>query len=268
MKWLYLLILNLFVLSVSAQEIITPDAIQDSLYRQIELFPQEKIHLHTDRNMYIPGEKIWFKAYVVDAFSHKSPTYSQYAYIELINSSDSLLHRVMVSPDDNGLFHGNIFLSEFIPEGDYTLGAYTRYMENLGDDYFFKKNIRISNLNAEVKPEKKQSNVQYDVSFFPEGGYMTEGVVCKVAFKALNKNGESESITGEVVDGNGNILEKINTVFAGMGSFNIIPKTDEEYFLRCKNLSGQEKRFKLPAAQKTYSLAVGYRNDSHLVGVK
>ena len=72
MKWLFLFILNLFVLVASAQ-IMNPDAIQDSLYRQIELFPQEKIHLHTDCNMYIPDEKIWFKVYVVDAFSHKSP---------------------------------------------------------------------------------------------------------------------------------------------------------------------------------------------------
>jgi len=139
MRRLSLFFLNVFVIiSVNAQQMMTLDAIQDSIINQLELFPQEKIHLHTDRMMYIPGEKIWFKAYVVDALLHQSPTYSQYAYIELINAADSLVHRVMVTLDENGLFHGYLFLSDLIPEGDYTLRAYTRYMENLGDDYFLK----------------------------------------------------------------------------------------------------------------------------------
>ena len=139
MKWLTLVLLIVSVL-VNAPEVISIEALQDSLSKQMELYPQEKIYLHTDRTMYVPGEKIWFKAYIVDAFSHQFPTNSRYAYIELINASDSLIHRVMVPEDSNGLFHGNLFLSEFIPEGDYTLMAYTRYMmENQGDDNFFNK---------------------------------------------------------------------------------------------------------------------------------
>jgi uncharacterized protein YfaS (alpha-2-macroglobulin family) len=111
--------LLVFAFAVSAQDKLTLESIQDSVIKQLELFPQEKIHLHTDRTMYVPGEKIWFKAYVVDAFSLQFPTHSQYVYVELINSSDSLVHRVMVSCDENNLFHGHIFLSEVVPEGYY-----------------------------------------------------------------------------------------------------------------------------------------------------
>ena len=268
MEWLYLFFLNLSLFAASDQKTITQDAIQESIVNQLGLFPQEKIHLHTDRTEYVSGEKIWFKVYVVDAFFQQSPTDSQYAYIELINSSDSLIYRVMVSLDDNGLFHGNIFLSDFIPEGDYTLRAYTRYMENLGDDYFFKRPVRINNLNVEEKQTKKQSNVTYDVSFFPEGGYLTEGALCRVAFKALNRDGTSESITGEIIDREGNRITEANTVYAGMGAFIITPETGKTYYLRCKNQSGQEKRFQLPAAQKTYSIATAYRNERYLVEVK
>ena len=155
MKWLYLFFLHFCVLVSGAQELLTLDAVQNSILKQYEIFPQEKIHLHTDRTMYVPGEKIWFKAYVVDVFFHQPLIYSQYAYIELINSSDSLVHRVMVSRDENDMFHGNIFLSAFIPEGDYTLRAYTRHIENLGDDYFFKKHIRIGALNETPKQRSR-----------------------------------------------------------------------------------------------------------------
>ncbi len=263
MKWLSLFILNGFAL-LHAQQLPLYDAVQDSIINQLALFPQEKIHLHTDRTMYVPGEKIWFKAYIVDALTHQSPTYSQYAYIELINAADSLIQRVMVCQSDSGLFHGHFFLSERIAEGEYTIRAYTRYLENLGDDFFFKKTVYIGNLNAKVEQRRRQPKPNYDVSFFPEGGNLCEGVFNKVAIKALNQQGASEFISGEIVDKEGTRICEVTTVFAGMGSFLLFPEAGKEYYLVCKNNSGLEKRFKLPPAQKTLSLSATYRNQRYL----
>ena len=265
-----LLLVNLFV---NAQETFTLDAIQNHFLQQMALFPQEKIHVHTDRQMYIPGERIWFKVYVVDAFLHLSPTYSQYAYIELINSSDSLIHRVMVTLDENKLLHGYIFLSELIPEGDYTLRAYTRYIENQGDDYFFKKNIHIGNLISQNRTSLDKENINriradYDVTFYPEGGNLPEGITSRVAFKALNQQGTSEVITGSIVDKGGNrVVSDIRTVYAGMGSFSFVPEQQQEYYLLSKSSGGQEKRFRLPTAQKTFSVSTSYRNSRHFIQV-
>ena len=89
--------------------------LQDSINTQMYIFPQEKIHLHTDRDMYIPGEKIWFKAYVTDALTHQTPTYSHYVYVELMNEADTLISRVMVRMNDDGMYHGHIFLSDMVP---------------------------------------------------------------------------------------------------------------------------------------------------------
>jgi len=267
-KQLFLCLFLNFSLLANAQLTVTQDAIQDSILTQLTLFPQEKLHLHTDRTVYVPGEKIWFKVYVADAATHQS-TYSQYAYVELINPSDSLVRRAMVRCDTTGLFHGNLFLSDYIPEGDYTLKAYTRFMENLGDDYFFTKPIRINNLESEkTKQEKKQSNNNYEVSFFPEGGNLTEGVSCRVAFKVLNRDGTSEPVTGEIVDDKGEVVTTANTVFAGMGSFFITPEAGASYYFNCKNQQGREKRFKLPPAHKTASIATTSRNNRHWVEVK
>ena len=246
----------------------TIDAIQDSLVQQLVLYPQEKIHLHTDRTQYVPGEKIMFKVYVVDAFTHLSPTMSGYAYVELISSTDELIQRVMVRGDENGLFHGQIFLSEFVPEGDYTVRAYTRYMENMGDDYFFKKPIRISNLKPEETRRGRQSNSNYEVSFYPEGGYMTEGVFSRLAFKALNRNGTSEQIVCTLVDRQGNTVGETSTVYAGMGQIGFLPEQGKEYYMECENESGQKRRIRLPAAQKTVSLSVNNRGSRYMVEVK
>lgn len=266
----------LSVLNLLGQEPKVPSvaALEDSVRKQITLFPQEKIHLHTDRDRYVPGEKIWFKAYVTDAQTHQSPTYSRYVYVELISNSDSLITRVMVRKDENELYHGHLFLSDLIPEGIYTIRAYTRYMEQMGDDYFFKKPVQIGHLPDETEQKekkeerRKRSRDDYDVSFFPEGGQLVDSLFCKVAFKALNKNGYSESVTGRLVDHEGIEICESETAYAGMGSFVFMPLKGKHYFFECKNRDGLQKRFELPAERGATSIYTAWRNRHHFISVK
>ena len=259
--------------SLKAQEKILQA--QDSIYVQMEIYPQEKIHLHLDRDVFVPGEKIWFKAYVTDAVTHQSPTYSQYVYVELINSFDSLVTRVMVHKE-NEMLYGHLFLSEMIPEGNYTVRAYTKSIENLGDDYFFKKNIRIGNLQEETEHDKKKTSqsktkADYDVSFYPEGGNLLDGVLCRVAFKALNKNGSSAIISGRIVNEKGDVRTEIKTIYAGMGSFAINAVNGEKNYLECQNAEGLKKRYLLPdAISNIYSISTLWdsRNEKLFVSRK
>ena len=253
------------------------ERIVDFLDKQLEIFPQEKIHLHTDRNVYVPGEKIWFKAYVTDAVTHQYPTFSQYVYVELISPADTLVNRVMVLLKDD-MFYGHLPITQTISYGDYTLRAYTSYMENLGDDYFFKKNIRIGNIsqkggNGESREkrgngEKGGRKDDFDVSFFPEGGSLLEGAFCKVAFKALNRNGSSETISGEIVDEKGAMITSVQTFHAGMGVFSFIPGQEKNYFLKCRNMNGLEKQFDLPRpALNAYALTASKKYGILSIGV-
>ncbi|MDR0796000.1 MAG: carboxypeptidase-like regulatory domain-containing protein, partial [Tannerella sp.] len=238
--------------------------------RQLSVFPQEKIHLHTDRDFYVPGEKIWFKAYVVDAHTHTSIDSSRYVYAELISPTDTLVSRVMIRPENN-MYYGHLFLSEIVPEGNYTLRAYTRYMENLGDDYFFKKNIRIGNIKRESTNARKRESVRsdYEVSFFPEGGNLVEGVWNKVAFKALNRNGYAEMIAGTIVDETGAEITSVQTLHAGMGVFTHMPEQGKRHYLKCRNGNGLEKRFELPQANpRACALAISQNNNRISVGIR
>ena len=252
---------------MSAQDSKLSVDIQDSIFKQLKIYPQEKIHLHIDRDKYVPGEKIWFKAYVTDALTHSFPTYSQYVYVELISSSDVLVNRVMINKE-NGMFYGHLLLTEKLPVGKYTIRAYTRYMENMGDDYFFKKNIEIGSLSPENdKKNRHQPEItdDYDVSFFPEGGYLLEGVFCKVAFKALNEKGYSENISGQIIDENGVVVSEVKTSYAGMGAFLIIAEKGKKYYLECRNSNGTKKRFLLPVAyDNVYTINAQWNNKGKL----
>jgi len=247
------------------------DDINEQFDKQLSVYPQEKLHLHTDRDLYVPGEKIWFKAYLTDATTHQPQTFSQYVYVELISSNDSLVNRVMVRPNDE-MFYGHLPIAEVIPEGNYTLRAYTRQMENLGDDYFFKKNIRIGNPTSPQPSPKERERTgrdDFDVSFFPEGGNLVEGVLCKVAFKALNINGQSVIISGKLIDDEGIEITDVKTRYAGMGVFVYTPLPGKKYCLKCRNENGLEKQFELPQTNlRTYTLTASPRNSNLFVEVK
>jgi TonB-dependent SusC/RagA subfamily outer membrane receptor len=303
----------------------------EKLLQQINVFPQEKIYIHTDRSTYVAGEKIWYRIYVVDAILHRPSHASRYAYVELISPTGELISRDKIRPVDS-LFHNNIDLPEDLPEGTYMIRSYTNFMRNR-PDYFFEKKIFVADpqsaavkiipefdisdkrvslklqfhrygeqdidvanlkirvdtgslkkLNIEKKifpktsesfsfktdPDKRQtvyiefeSNERkykkyipvpknendFDVSFFPEGGYLIDGAHCKLAFKALKSNGLSEDVTGDIFDDADSLLMSVSSKHAGMGSFSFFPQEGKSYYAVFKNKSGASKRVPFPAAK-------------------
>lgn len=134
----------LFCLELFSQQggITVVDTLQARFDRQLTVYPQEKIYLQTDKSSYIMGETIWLRAHLVDGAFHLPDTTSRYVYIELSAPDDSIIHRIKIRPD-KGAYGGHIDLPEDMAAGDYELCSYTRYMENQGEDLFFKRRIRI-----------------------------------------------------------------------------------------------------------------------------
>lgn len=138
-------IMLLFVLFVVGNTYaqLPADSLLSRLTRQLELYPQEKVYVHNDKPYYIAGEDIWLRVHLVDAASHRHVSASRYVYGELVNPLDSVVDRVRIIRDDKDIYSGYFALSEALPAGTYTMRFYTRYMENQGEDYFFRKTLYI-----------------------------------------------------------------------------------------------------------------------------
>lgn len=171
-----LLILLLSLSSVLSFSQSNEDNILDSIklnfLKQVQLYPQEKLYVQIDKPYYIVGEDIWFRAHLADAFSMLPDTTSRYIYAELIDPIDSVQMRVKVRPVD-GAYFGHMNLDEELPAGEYQLRFYTRFMEGRGDDYFFKRSIRVGdplsglykiNMDHEYSDNKKIVNVKLSFS--------------------------------------------------------------------------------------------------------
>ena len=118
------------------------DSVTMLFSRQLKVFPQEKIYLHTDKSYYVAGEKIWFRAHLTDAAMHVPAAISRYTYVELMDPLDSVLVRVKIRPE-SGSCHGHLAIPEDTPDGSYEMRAYTSFMRSAGEDYFCTKSIRI-----------------------------------------------------------------------------------------------------------------------------
>lgn len=105
---------------------------------------QEKLYLQTDKPYYSAGEDIWFKGYLVSASTHQLTPMSRYIYVELVDKMDSIVQRVKIKKDSLG-FAGVLKLKPEQPSGYYGLRAYSYWMQNVGSDFFFSKNIYIGN---------------------------------------------------------------------------------------------------------------------------
>ncbi len=150
--FLYLMFV-LFSLQIEGQT-ITPDTIAARLAKQLYDFPQEKISLVTDKSYYFGGDTVWIRAFVADAATHVPVRASKYIYIELTNPFDSLETRIKIK-ERGGVYEGYIPLDAQMAEGDYTLTAYTMFMENMKDDFFFRKNIYVSSpysVKSDIRP--------------------------------------------------------------------------------------------------------------------
>ena len=149
----------------------TSDILKTRLDNQLYEFPQEKIHLTTDRDNYMGGDTIWFRAFVVDAISHQQVATSKYIYVELRNPFNQVETRVKIMEHD-GIYKGYVPLSLNIAEGPYMLTSYTMFMQNRGETYFFKKMIPVKSpfstqvrINTQFTIDKEENTIEAILSY-------------------------------------------------------------------------------------------------------
>ena len=243
------------------ESIDSEDSITYRFRRQLQIFPQEKIYLHTDRSRYQAGDTIWLRAHLVDAATHRATFISRYVYVELIDIDAKLLKRIKLRPDEKNVFHGYIPIQEDQPQGYYSLRAYTRFMENLPENYFFHSDIAIVNPKGrktskeDAKEKGKHDTLVYrppfHVTFFPEGGYLPVGVHWRVAFKGVGTDGWSDEVHGIVVEKqSGDTVATVKHSHRGMGTFMMTAEKGKVYVARLLNGQNRYLEFELPEAEE------------------
>lgn len=159
-KYLRILAVGVLCIFVSyvanATDRLELDSMASRLMYQVWSFPQEKVYVSTDRNAYITGDTIRLRAFLVDASTHAYPIEaSKFIYVDLLNPFGKVVQKIKIR-EQSGVFAGLLTLDPELAEGTYTMCAYTQFMQNAGNDYFFRKSVPVfSQLSGKYRIDTK-----------------------------------------------------------------------------------------------------------------
>src|SRR3954464_12687231 len=93
-----LLLLVLFIVACAS---VRAQGLDSMIKVYSEQVPEQKVHVHFDKDVYIAGETIWFKAYLFSGFSLAA--ISRNFYAELVNDKGIVLQRKVYPVVESGV---------------------------------------------------------------------------------------------------------------------------------------------------------------------
>jgi hypothetical protein len=171
--------------------------------------PLQRIVMQTDRNAYLPGDKILFSTYILDNISlNTSDTYGKRIYLAVVDADGNLVCRKTVNATE-GKADGDIELPSKINDGLYYLFAFSGWMKNQEPSDIFVTNILISD-----KISGKQSlRLSSDID-------QTGQSIVKVSVNNGLPLDNNEKITWQLIQGN-TVAQK-GSALVQNGSANIL----------------------------------------------
>jgi len=229
----------------------------------------EKVYLQLDRKQFVPGENIWYKAYLVNASNNELSKTTNRLYVELISPDSKVIQKNMTLLD-NGTGFGDFSLADSLPSGKYLIRAYTNWMKNFSDYFIFKKEIELVNPRAGNAISNDsitgRVNPSIDFQYFPESGSLVEGVKSRVGFKATKPDNKGHKVYGIILSSVGDTCASLESNELGMGSFDFVPHRDIKYYAILYNQNIYIKEHAFPTVMETgYVMKVDSYNDSTIL---
>ncbi|TAI48343.1 TonB-dependent receptor [Flagellimonas allohymeniacidonis] len=215
---------------------------------------QEQVVLHTNKELVLPKDFIFFKAYVLTGPKHVRVSSSAVLKVELLDAKGNLVksqyHKI-----EEGTSNGSFEIPKKLREGDYYFRAYTRWMLNYGPDYFATKKVRIGSLRDQVKTTLI---VDEKALIFPEGGNLVSGLNNRVAVKL----DDFDHRDLPVVNSNNEEVAFVKHYGNGLGTFLIKPKKGEQYAIKIS----ENQKIPLPELQDMgYTIQMNNLNSESLL---
>ncbi|GAB3930593.1 carboxypeptidase-like regulatory domain-containing protein [Larkinella terrae] len=230
-------------------QVLASDYRLDSVVRHWKLahpYQAPSVFAHIDKPFYVTGDRLWLSAYVLE------PTTGQVLF------GDGALHVDLLTPEGKLVQHqwlrisegrstGDFRLSDSLATGIYRLRAYT------DEDYAstrpaFERAIPVYNFLRTTPNPVANAPADLDVQFLPEGGRWVAGLPTRLALKAVGPDGRGKTVSGRIVDGQGQEVIRFTSNRLGMGSVVLSPKTGQSYLAEVQH-DGQVQRVALPAVE-------------------
>ena len=242
-------------------------AIEKYLLSQQKNNSRDQVFVHTDRNMYAPGDTIRFQTFIRDRYTNVFESTSASLYALLFNDRNIVVDSSRFKIDKS-TSSGWMTIPSNAQTGKYHFVAFTGKMENYDPadafqlDLYVKEKARNkaeTDTEEEVKAEyDKTNNLKADtvrvntfleLRFLPEGGTLIAGLEQRIGFNATDSEGEPVTIKGLLKDRNGSVTDTIESGPFGPGLFICTPEPG--MYVELINAKGIENKWPLPDPEKT-----------------
>jgi len=241
--------------------------IEKYLVSQQNSTSRDQVFVHTDRNMYAPGDTIRFQTYIRDRYTNVFQSTSASLYALLFNDrnivTDSSRFKI-----DKSTSSGWMTIPDNAQTGKYHFVAFTGKMENYDPADAFQLDIYVkekakNQVKAETKAEvmvegDNKNNLTenitsadtcFELRFLPEGGTLIAGLEQRIGFNATDSKGEPVTIKGLLKDRNGSVTDTIESGPFGPGLLICTPEPG--MYVELINKNGIENKWPLPDPAKT-----------------
>ena len=222
--------------------------ITQKLQHYFNEFPAEKLYLHFSEDVWVAGEKVWCKAYLVKENNLQFATDSKVMYAELRNRQGEIVQSLTMYTS-NGMAKGNFILSDSLSNGWYQIHAYTQWMLNYDEESHFIRPVFVVNPLQEkpqiLSPKNITANDLKLTMLSPADHLMAE-VPNRLRWGITHSTGEGVQLKGAIVAENDSLISPIQTNTFGIGSAQLTPETGKRYFFRMV-LDGDTARYSLPS---------------------
>lgn len=207
-------------------------------YSSTQAQQSEKIYIHTDKDFYLPGETVWFKAYLLE---NNAVTSRTDLYTGLYSENGKLVSQ-KTYPIFNGAAIGDFAIPDTATQLNYQLRVYT-------------SNKKVSAMNEVILPIRiYQKGMSFsegpvtnsnEMEILPEGGTLVMNVNNHIVFKAAGIT------SAGIIDEAGKIIDSLYFDAEGYSKAQLTPLPGKSYFVSWKN-NQQEIRKAIPAANNIY----------------
>ncbi|HLV15534.1 MAG TPA: hypothetical protein VKY41_10155 [Xanthomarina sp.] len=250
---LFSILFFLLALGVSSQEIFTEQT-KEFLDKNVYLsnIEKEKFYLHTNKTIYYSGEKIWFKAYIVEDSNNKPHPSTNNLFVNFYSPEKKLISSQLFYTEA-GFTYGEIDINAELVSGTYYIDLDTNKNRNFKNGSVIPIQI-ISTSNKENNessvsiasnnhPSTENTKDHYIIDFYPESQTVLQDELNNIAFTIKN-NGVPVKASGNIIDNKtGETVSFFMSDIYGMGKISLMYNST---FTAVMNINGIEKSFPLP----------------------
>ncbi len=205
------------------------------------------LFVHTDKPLYMTGDRMWLSAYLLDAATSRRPIGETAIHVDLLTPSGRLVQHQWLHITD-GRATGNFRLSDSLSSGQYQLRAYTDE-DNHQHRPAFERTISVYNLLlGSATGGSDTSRQSLDSQFLPEGGRWIAGLPARLGIKLIGPDGRGRAATGRIVDSAGVEVARFVSHSLGMASVNLTPQSGRKYYAEVL-YKGQTQLTSLPPTE-------------------